>query len=463
MNHFISQDCELIRAVETLEEEESKEESKKFISDLVIEPKNGGDNRGAVEAEEPKDKASTEDSGSIDDVADADKAREADAPIDEECSVIAPQPFGAESAVGSDKTTGSNETEKSIMKEPLASHEVTKASRGRASSTGPAPDAKWTKLITGKPTASKPSGKPVQASGDTNKKDLGAAEKGIQGKAALSDKAHRDLIAANRRANSQKPPAKTKPAGSPTGSPNRAAIRAALTGKPIVDPAKAAKEDAEEAKRQAEEADLLAEHRRDQKELQQQQRKEELERRKEDADEQRAIRAEKREWDAKRREDARKTIENAANLKATSLQDLEKIRAQNQFVERFSGMTQQTGRYDFDPTAPRGPSQNVTYTSRFVDRLSDVTEDMSVSASLSIKAGKVGGSGKGSFVDSDKFKESDLNFYISVKVINQTINFKDPLCTIRYRTSIRRISAKSMATPSSLASSRVVNSMRLLV
>ena len=54
-------------------------------------------------------------------------------------------------------------------------------------------------------------------------------------------------------------------------------------------------------------------------------------------------------------------------------------------------------------------------------------DDMSVSGSLSIKAGKVGGSGKGSFVDSDKSKESDLNFYISVKVVNQTINFKDAL------------------------------------
>lgn len=65
----------------------------------------------------------------------------------------------------------------------------------------------------------------------------------------------------------------------------------------------------------------------------------------------------------------------------------------------------QTQKHEFDPTAPRGPSQTVTYTSRFVDRLSDVLDDMSVSGSLSIKAGKVGGSGKGSFVDSDKFKE----------------------------------------------------------
>ena len=69
----------------------------------------------------------------------------------------------------------------------------------------------------------------------------------------------------------------------------------------------------------------------------------------------------------------------------------------------------------------------VTYTSRFIDKLSDITEDMHIAGSLSIKAGKIGGSGRGSFIDSDKFKSSDLNFYISVKVVNQTINFKDAL------------------------------------
>ncbi|KAM3081835.1 hypothetical protein ACMFMG_004305 [Clarireedia jacksonii] len=73
------------------------------------------------------------------------------------------------------------------------------------------------------------------------------------------------------------------------------------------------------------------------------------------------------------------------------------------------------------------PGQTVIYTSRFIDNLSDITDDMCISASFSVKAGKLGGSGRGSFVDSNKFLESDLNFYISVKVINQTLNFKDAL------------------------------------
>ncbi|KAK0559525.1 hypothetical protein OC861_006616 [Tilletia horrida] len=74
-----------------------------------------------------------------------------------------------------------------------------------------------------------------------------------------------------------------------------------------------------------------------------------------------------------------------------------------------------------------GPSQTVIFTSRFVSDLSQVTSDMGISASLSIKAGMVAGSGRGSFIDSDKFLESDLNLFISCKVVNQTTNFRDPL------------------------------------
>jgi len=74
-----------------------------------------------------------------------------------------------------------------------------------------------------------------------------------------------------------------------------------------------------------------------------------------------------------------------------------------------------------------GVSQTVVFQSRFVDKLSDVTSDLGVSASLSIKKGSCGGSGRGSFIDTDKFKSSDLNYYISVKVVNQSINFKDAL------------------------------------
>ena len=75
----------------------------------------------------------------------------------------------------------------------------------------------------------------------------------------------------------------------------------------------------------------------------------------------------------------------------------------------------------------RGVSQTVLYTSRFVDKLSEITDDLGISASIAIKHSKIAGSANGSFIDTDKFKQSDLNYYISVKVINQSINFRDAL------------------------------------
>src|SRR5690554_4842472 len=86
-----------------------------------------------------------------------------------------------------------------------------------------------------------------------------------------------------------------------------------------------------------------------------------------------------------------------------------------------------TRNYEYKPTGARGPAQIVTYRSSFVEKLSDITDDMNISGALSIKYGAIGGSGRGAFVNSDKFHDSDLNFYVSVKVINQTTNMKDAL------------------------------------
>ncbi|PON21569.1 hypothetical protein TGAM01_v209600 [Trichoderma gamsii] len=79
--------------------------------------------------------------------------------------------------------------------------------------------------------------------------------------------------------------------------------------------------------------------------------------------------------------------------------------------DRFDNSVTNDGFADARELSKGGPSQTVAYTSR----------------SLPIKYGAIGGSGKGSFVDLDKFKESDLNIFISVKVINQSINIKDAL------------------------------------
>jgi hypothetical protein len=46
--------------------------------------------------------------------------------------------------------------------------------------------------------------------------------------------------------------------------------------------------------------------------------------------------------------------------------------------------------------------QTVSYSSHFVDKLSDVTTALNISASLAIKAGGVSATGAGSFVDENK-------------------------------------------------------------
>ncbi|KAK6526471.1 hypothetical protein TWF694_005057 [Orbilia ellipsospora] len=71
------------------------------------------------------------------------------------------------------------------------------------------------------------------------------------------------------------------------------------------------------------------------------------------------------------------------------------------------------------------PSQVVAYSSRFVEKLSEVVESMNVSYSSSIKKGTVEVGGNSSAVDESKFKESDLNVVISVKVVNQTTVLED--------------------------------------
>ncbi|KAH7376388.1 hypothetical protein B0T11DRAFT_335564 [Plectosphaerella cucumerina] len=188
-------------------------------------------------------------------------------------------------------------------------------------------------------------------------------------------------------------------------------------------------EEAERLEQMREEKRRMAEQRALQSEIEAERRKEQALIRQEEAKEQQDIRADKRAYEKTRRRAALKAISEAAtkNKDMLTLEDLNKIKAQNQFADRFEGLVQENKKYYFDPSTGRGTSQTVTYSSKFIDKLSDITEDMCISGALSVKMAKIGGSGRGSFVDSDKFKESDLSYYISVKVVNQTVNFKDAL------------------------------------
>ncbi|KAJ7268391.1 hypothetical protein C8J57DRAFT_1509577 [Mycena rebaudengoi] len=82
-------------------------------------------------------------------------------------------------------------------------------------------------------------------------------------------------------------------------------------------------------------------------------------------------------------------------------------------------------------TAPDGSnldiSQNVTWTAKFVDKMSEVTDSLNVSGSLQIKIEAIGGGGEASasFLDSNKFKESDINYFIQVRVTNQHLTAPD--------------------------------------
>ncbi|CVL08477.1 uncharacterized protein FPRN_13219 [Fusarium proliferatum] len=68
---------------------------------------------------------------------------------------------------------------------------------------------------------------------------------------------------------------------------------------------------------------------------------------------------------------------------------------------------------------PSNASQVVSYSSRFVEKISDVVRSMNISAASSIKVGTIEVSGNSVSVDEAKFAASDMNAVISVKVINQ--------------------------------------------
>lgn len=62
---------------------------------------------------------------------------------------------------------------------------------------------------------------------------------------------------------------------------------------------------------------------------------------------------------------------------------------------------------------------NVGLHAVFLLTMERYTDAMNISGSLSIKTATIGGKANGSYVDSDKFKSSDINFHLRVSVTNQ--------------------------------------------
>lgn len=65
---------------------------------------------------------------------------------------------------------------------------------------------------------------------------------------------------------------------------------------------------------------------------------------------------------------------------------------------------------------PEGRSQVVSYSTRFVEKISDVVKSMNISPGSAIKSGSIGIGGNSCSVDEAKFSSSDLNAMVSVKV-----------------------------------------------
>ena len=62
--------------------------------------------------------------------------------------------------------------------------------------------------------------------------------------------------------------------------------------------------------------------------------------------------------------------------------------------------------------------QVITYKAEFVDNLSAVMEDLNMSPAVGIWAGKLSLSGGTTYINERKFKDSHINLFINVKVVN---------------------------------------------
>lgn len=104
-----------------------------------------------------------------------------------------------------------------------------------------------------------------------------------------------------------------------------------------------------------EEKARMKEQRDHQKQLELEARQDERQRQQDERAEQAQVRAEKRKYDQARREAAQKAMSEAIAAKkdALTLEDLNKIKAQNQFADRFDGIVNADRAYPFDATAPR--------------------------------------------------------------------------------------------------------------
>ncbi|KAF2399201.1 hypothetical protein EJ06DRAFT_531521 [Trichodelitschia bisporula] len=66
------------------------------------------------------------------------------------------------------------------------------------------------------------------------------------------------------------------------------------------------------------------------------------------------------------------------------------------------------------------PSQNVTFSTRAIENVSDIMDALNISTAISIKYGTIHGNASAGFVNESKVLESQLNYLVSVKVNNNS-------------------------------------------
>ena len=83
------------------------------------------------------------------------------------------------------------------------------------------------------------------------------------------------------------------------------------------------------------------------------------------------------------------------------------------------------------PAESNPPSKNVvqivTYSSRMIDNVTDIIEALNISFSAFIKYGTIKGAGSASIVNENKVNQFDLNYIVTVKVINEISPLADKM------------------------------------
>ncbi|MCJ1457650.1 hypothetical protein MMC28_008019 [Mycoblastus sanguinarius] len=91
-------------------------------------------------------------------------------------------------------------------------------------------------------------------------------------------------------------------------------------------------------------------------------------------------------------------------------------------IDHAVGQDDAAPKYAYNIVKAEGIAQSVTYKTEVISKMSDITDALDISGALTIKYNNlVDGSGKGSFINSNKIKESDMSFITTVKVVNQVI------------------------------------------